>query len=205
MRFLKPIFVAVALFGALSFSPEAAAQRGGRNAQSASVIVLDYARIVEASDIGRDMTTKLNQIAQQMQAELQPDGAAIAAEQQSIQQATQGMTAEQARANRALSARVEAFTQRVEQFRARQAGMARDFDYTRQFTINDFNTQITPIVREVTEARGAGVVLDRSAVQFSQPAFDATDDVVQRLNQRLRTINVARQAAPAPQPPPAQQ
>lgn len=197
MRFFKPFFAAVVLVAAVGVSPAMAQPRS----QGASVIVLNYERIISTADVGRDMTTKLNGIAQQMQAELQPEATAIEQEQERIQAATRGQSQEQLRNN----AQVTAFAQRYETFRTRQMGMGRDLEYTRQFTLNDFNQQITPIVREVMEARGAGVVLDASATQLVLPNFDATDDVIQRLNQRLRTMNVARQTAPAPQQPAAPQ
>lgn len=199
MRFFKQFIVAVAVAAAFtSVAPEAHAQRN-RGGQAASVIVIDYQRIIESSNVGRDMTTKLNQIAQQMAAEIAPEGQAIQTEQQSIAQAVQGMTPEQVRRNSSLNSRVEAFEQRVGQFRVRQQALARDMEYTRQVTINNFNTQITPTVRQVMEARGAGVVMDASAVNLMQPTANATDDVVQRLNQSIQTIEVTRQSAPAPQ------
>ncbi|MGE0595151.1 MAG: OmpH family outer membrane protein [Hyphomonadaceae bacterium] len=195
MRFLKPLIAAVALTTAISAAPVAMAQRGG----ASGVMVINYQRVIEASDVGRDMTTKLGQIAQQVQGELQPEAQAIEQEQQSIQQATQGMNEEQVRRNTQLQQRVEAFAVRYNQFRQRQVTLSRDLEYTRQVTLNDFNQQITPFVREVMEQRNAGVVLDASTTQLIQPNVDATDDVVQRLNQRLRTINVTRQSAPQPQ------
>jgi Skp family chaperone for outer membrane proteins len=197
MRFLKPLIAAAALATTLVAAPVAFAQRN----QAASVVVLNYQRVVEASDVGRDMSTKLGQVAQQMQAELQPEAQAIEQEQQSIQQATNGMSAQQVRNNSSLSSRVDAFGQRVEQFRTRQMTAARDLEYTRQATLIDFNRQITPVVREVVEARGAGVAVDVATTHFVLPNFDITDDVVQRLNQRLRTMNVTRQAAPTQQAP----
>ena len=206
MRFFKHFIVAVAVAGAFtSMAPEASAQRNRGGGQAASVIVIDYARIIESSNVGRDMTTKLNQIAQQMAAEIAPEGQAIQAEQQSLATAAQGMTPDQVRRNASLNARVEAFEQRFQAFRVRQQALQRDMEYTRQFTINNFNTQITPIVRQVMEARGAGVVMDASGVNLMQPTANATDDVVQRLNQSIQTIEVTRQSAPAPQQQPAGQ
>lgn len=196
MRFLKPIFAAVALLAALGVAGPAAAQRGR---QAATVMIVDYQRIVASSDVGRDMTTKLNQINQQMQAELQPEAQAIQQEQQSIQQASANLSETQLRNNSALNQRAQAFTQRYEQFRVRNATMERDFNYTRAVTLNRFGEQIGPILREVMDARGAGVVVDASSVLLQGNGFDATDDVVQRLNQRVRTIEVTRQAAPQQQ------
>ena len=169
MRFFKHFIVAVAVAGAFtSMAPEASAQRNRGGGQAASVIVIDYARIIESSNVGRDMTTKLNQIAQQMAAEIAPEGQAIQAEQQSLATAAQGMTPDQVRRNASLNARVEAFEQRFQAFRVRQQALQRDMEYTRQFTINNFNTQITPVVRQVMEARGAGVCGLRSRVSDQQ-------------------------------------
>lgn len=192
MRFLQPLFAVATLAAALSFAPLAAAQAG-------SVIVLDYERVVATSDVGRDMTTKLQQIGQQMDGELSPERTAIETEQRRLQQAAQGMSSEQVRANTQLSQQVEALGQRAETFRQRQISLARDLEYTRQRTLMDFNAQITPVVQEVMTARGAGVVIDASTAQLYAPNLNVTDDVIQRLNQRVRTMNVTRQSAPPPQ------
>lgn len=196
MRFLTPLIAIAAMFTLLTAAPSAFAQRN----QGASVVVLNYENMITSSDVGRDMTTKLNQLNQQMQAELQPEAQTIQQEQQSLQQATSGMTPQQLRANSSLTARVEALQQRFEQFRTRETSSARDFDYTRQMTLADFNRQITPIVQEAMEARGASVVIEAAVTRLVLPSANITDDVVQRLNQRLRTINVTRQTAPAQQP-----
>ena len=95
--------------------------------------------------------------------------------------------------------RVEALQQRATQFRTRETTAARDFEYTRQMTLAYFNRQITPIVREVMEQHGANVVIDDGMTRLVMPGFNVTDEVVQRLNQRLRTINVTWQTAPAQQ------
>lgn len=197
MRFLQPIFAVVAMTAMIGFAPVAAAQGG-------SVIVIDYERVVSTSDIGRDMTTKLQQIGTQMEGELSPERTAIETEQRRLQQAAQGMTGDQVRANTQLTQQIEALGQRAEQFRTRQITSARDMEYTRQRTLMDFNTQITPVVQEVMAAQGAGVVIDASTVQLHAPNVNVTDDVIQRLNQRVRTLNVTRQSAPAPQQQPQQ-
>lgn len=190
MRFTTP-FIAAALMAAATLlaAPAASAQ------QAASVVVLDYQRVIATSDVGRDMTTRLGQIQQQMQSELQPEAEAIERERQSLAQAMSGLTPEQMRAD----PRVAQMQQRLEQFRERQVTAARDLDYTRQATLLDFNRQITPIVQEVVQSYGAGVALDTAAVQLVLPGADVTERVVERLNQRLRTINVSRQSAPPPQ------
>lgn len=197
MRFLKiaAISVGIVMAGA---SP-ALAQR----AQNGSVIVMDYERVLTTSVAGRDVEAKLRQIAEQMQAELQPEQTAVQTEAQALQTATRGQTQEQIQRNSSLNQRVTAFNTRAEAFRAQQVTRARDLEYTRQQALQEFNRQVEPIVTEVMNARRAGVVVDRSSVQIMAEGVDATADIISRLDQRVRTINVTRQAAPAPQQPAA--
>lgn len=197
MRFLKiaAISVGIVMAGA---SP-ALAQR----AQNGSVIVMDYERELTTSVAGRDVEAKLRQIAEQMQAELQPEQTAVQTEAQALQTATRGQTQEQIQRNSSLNQRVTAFNTRAEAFRAQQVARARDLEYTRQQALLEFNRQVEPIVTEVMNARRAGVVVDRSSVQIMAEGVDATPDIISRLDQRVRTINVTRQTAPAPQQPAA--
>jgi outer membrane protein len=202
MRFLTSALAAAVIAMTASFAPVFAPMASAQSAQSATVIVLDYERIVSATDLGRNMASQLQAIGQQIQTELQPEQTALEAEEARIRQSTQGMNAEQVQANSSLTSQITQFGQRFEAFRARQVTASRDLEYTRQMTLQDFNTQITPIVRQVMEARGAGIVLDSGAAQLVLPAYNASDDVIARLNQNLRTMTVTRRTAP---PPPAQQ
>jgi Skp family chaperone for outer membrane proteins len=192
MRFFKPIIAAMAMVAFFTAAPAA-------HAAGASVVVLNYENMISSSDVGRDMSTKLNQIGQQIQEELRPEATAIQTEQQSIQQAASGMSEQQLRGNSQLTQRIEALQQRANTYRQREISAARDLEYTRQMTLADFNRQITPHVREAMEGHGANMVLDTNVARLVLPGFDITDEVVQRLNQRLRTIDVRRQTAPPAQ------
>jgi Skp family chaperone for outer membrane proteins len=193
MRFLKIVAIAAGIV--MAGQTPALAQR----AQNGSVIVMDYERVLTTSVAGRDVEAKLRQIAEQMQAELQPEQTAVQTEAQALQTATRGQTPEQIQRNSSLNQRVQAFNTRAEAFRAQQVTRARDLEYTRQQALIEFNRQVEPIVMEVMNARRAGVVVDRSSVQIMAEGVDATADIISRLDQRVRTINVTRQSAPAPQ------
>jgi Skp family chaperone for outer membrane proteins len=197
MRLFQSILAAAALASVVSIAPAALAERAG--SQAGAAIVVNTGRLIQTSDVGRDMTSKLNAIQQQMATELQPERTRLQSEQTALQTATQGKSEAQIRADAALSARINAFQQMGGQFQAHAESLSNDFEYTQSATLQDFMTQIQPIVREVMEARGAAVVVASNAVVVSSPTADATDDIVARLNQRLRTINVTRQHAPQDQ------
>ncbi|MBX3510329.1 MAG: OmpH family outer membrane protein [Hyphomonadaceae bacterium] len=208
--FAAAALVAVAVFAA----PEASAQRRGQ--QASNVVVINYERVVTESALGRDMTAKLQQVRTQVQAEAQtlaPEGQSIEAERQRLATATRSLTPDQIRNSSTWNPQFEALGQRVEAFQRRGAQLQGDFECTQLISLRDFDRQVSPVVRQVMEQRGAGVVLDARNIQMTLPEFDITTAVIQALdgNAATRTSTVARHGvaecqaqAPAAQQPPAQ-
>jgi Skp family chaperone for outer membrane proteins len=190
MRVLKALVLAAGL--AFAAGAPALAQQAG------PIVVMDYERVVATSVAGRDIDAKLRAIHDQMQGELQPENAAIQSEAQSFQQATQGQTEDQVRRNAALQQRGQALQQRIEAQRNQQLTRSRDLEYTRQQALVEFGRLAQPIVREVMNNRHAVAVVDRSAVQLMVDSVDVTADIISRLDQQVRTVNVTRQVAPQP-------
>lgn len=191
MRTIRLLLLAVGLLFAAG-SP-ALAQNAG------TVVVLDYERALTNSVAGRDLETKLRQIGSQMQAEVQSEQNWVQQEQQAIQQATAGQSAEQLQRNSALQTRVRTYNTRAEALRALQVAKMRDLEYTRQSAVAELNRQLQPIVREVMQSRRASVVLDQGATQMVDDGVDITADVIGRLDRAVRTVTVTRMTAPAQQ------
>lgn len=193
MRLLSAIAALAIVAGAVAVSPDALAQRN-RN-QSASVVVVNYQRVLSESALGRDMSTKLQtvrgQVTQEAQA-LAPEGQSIEQERARLAQASRNMTADQIRNSSTLNPQFQALQQRVEQFQRRGQELQGDFECSQYLALRDFDRQLTPIVRSAMEARGAGVVLDAGNVQFTAPEYDITTTVIQQLDQAARTANVTR-------------
>ncbi|MEQ1706732.1 MAG: OmpH family outer membrane protein [Terricaulis sp.] len=214
MRLISILSAAVITVAALAATPEALAQRG-RNNQSTTSVVINYQRVLTETALGRDMAAKLQQIRAQVGTEaqsLQPEQQSIEQERQRLAQASRNMSPEQIRNSSTLGPQVQQFQQRVQQFEARAQGLRGDFECSQMFALGDFDRQVSPIVRSVMEARGAGVALDASNVQLVLPEFDITNTVIQQLDQgpATRTATVARHAvaecqAQAPAQAPAAQ
>lgn len=200
MRLMSAICAAAAItVAAASVAPEASAQRN-RNNQATTVVVVDYQRLLAESVLGRDMQAKLAQVRTQIQTEAQalaPESQSIEQERARLAQASRNMTAEQVRNSSTLNPQFQALQERMEQFQRRQAGLQGDFECSQALALRDFNAQVSPIVRSAMEARGAGVVLDASNIQFVQPQFDITTAVIQQLDQSARTSNASRQPVSA--------
>lgn len=194
---LRP-FQAFAAALVLTFVALAAAPA---HAQSGAAVIVNTETILTQSLAGRDMAQRLQAIQTQMQGELQPDQTWLQQEGQALAQARQGQTDEQVRANSQLVRRFEEFERRRQAFAQRLATLERDMQYTQLMARQEFNRQLTPIVREVMQARNAQIVVDRSTVLLANEGVDATQDVLRLMDERVRTINVTRQTAPAPQQP----
>lgn len=191
MRLTKLALATAVAAVALGSAPGAFAQRN----TAASVLVVNYQRVVAESALGRDMSTKLQgvgtQIQQQDQA-MQSEGQAIEAEDQRLATATRGMTPQQIQANATLRPQVQALQQRVQQFQARRQALRGDFQCTQIIALRDFQTRTTPVIRTVMQSRGAGVVIDAGSAQVYDPQMDITNTVIQQLDQGARTATVAR-------------
>lgn len=201
---------AAALLAAAALTPDASAQR--RNNQAATTVVVNYQRVLAESAVGRDINGKLQQVGAQISAEMQalsPERDAIEAERTRLAQATRNLTPQQIQGHATYGPQFQALAQRLQQFQTRGQGLQGDMECTRIFALREFDQHVSPILRSVMEARGAGVILDAAGVSYFAPEYDITNTVIQQLDQAVRTGNVARRGvaecqAAAPAAPAAQ-
>jgi outer membrane protein len=208
MRFVNTICAVAVAATAVALSPEASAQRRGDN-RATTAVVFDYQRVLAESTAGRGIAASLQQIGQQINAEAQalaPEVQSLQQEQQRIEALVRNMTPEQRQSN----SQVQAFAQRYQQVQGRRAQLEGDFECSRIIALRTFDQQISPVVRQVMEGRGAGIVLDSGATQMHSPQFDVTTEVLERVNQSVPSVQVTRrpytECMPAQQgaAPPAQ-
>jgi Skp family chaperone for outer membrane proteins len=191
-------------------SSDALAQRN--RGQSTTSVVINYQRVAAESVIGRDLQAKLAGLRQQFATEAQslsPEQQSLEQERNRLAQASRNMSPEQIRNSSTLAPQFEQFSQRMQQFEGRANALRGDLECSQMIALRDFDRQVSPIVRQVMEGRGAGIVIDASNVTTSSPEFDITNTVIQQLDQNpnTRAANVARHGVAecqAQQPAPAQ-
>ncbi len=59
-----------------------------------------------------------------------------------------------------------------------------------QVALNQIESTLVAVIRQVAESRGMNVVLHRSQVALNQPQFDITDEVVAQLNKLMPTVQI---------------
>ncbi len=188
MRYLHTLLAATVLSLGLCVS---AAQ-----AQSATnILVIDEGRVFSSADAGRSALAQLKVYGEQISAELDAERKALSTERDRIGQQRATLTPEQ------LKARITALEKRAGNFEKMADGKARDLDATRTATLKTLNASLQPVLEEIVKARNASILLDKGNLIYAAAALDVTDEVIVKINARLRPFTVTRvKAAVAPAP-----
>ncbi len=157
------------------------------------IVVLDRTALIQFSKAGQDVSKQLQTLSSQTQASLASQQKSLAAEGEKLRQEVAILGAE------ARKQREDAFNAKV---RNAQAGAERRQVQLQQAAAQAQGTiakALEPIVNEIVKARGANMVVDKSAVIFaSNNAFDITPDAIAKLDAQLPTVKVTLGgAAPA--------
>jgi Skp family chaperone for outer membrane proteins len=104
--------------------------------------------------------------------------------EQSLQNDAPKLSPEQGRAReRALRERVNADRHALQE-------RNRIISEAGQVALNQIESTLVAVIRQVAESRGMNVVLHRSQVALNMPEFDITDQVVQQLNKLQPTVQI---------------
>jgi outer membrane protein len=136
----------------------------------------------------------MQQLAQEVQTELQPYATSLQTEAQQLQ--TSGSTLQPDELNR----RRQALQQRAQEAQQLEGTRENELRYTLAMQRQAITEAVSPILVAVYQERGCGLMLDRESVFMMNPAHDVTDLVIQRLNTALPTLSFNRMAVPAQQP-----
>jgi outer membrane protein len=195
-------FVAVSIVGAsaLALASSASAQAPAAAAPAVpqgpvipGVCIVSPEAVVGGSNVGKYVNTRLQQIVQQVQAELGGENTAIEneAKQLDSQRATlDANTFEQRGA--ALQVRNNAL-QRKAQLREREV------QATEQKALARISQEMEPVITSVYAQQHCSVLLQRSAVVIGNPAMDITPAVVSGLNAKIQQFAFDRERLDQPQ------
>jgi Skp family chaperone for outer membrane proteins len=205
MRLMSTVCAIAVAATAIAATSDAFAQRRG---QGASVVAVNYQRVLSESALGRDLQTKLNQVRTTIGGEAQalaPEAQSIEGEARRLQQSLRNLSQQQLAQN----SEVQALAQRQQQLAIRQQTLQGDYECTQFIALRDVRTQIMPIVRAIMEQRNAGIVVDSSQALEVSSEVDITTTVIQQLDQNAatRAANVSRRPVTectGQQQPPAQ-
>ena len=150
----------------------------------AVIAVLDYARILQESDAAKDIRRQAGQYGDRFRNDIQTE-----------EKRLREMEAELKR-QRGVSS-LAAFEESSQKFKRQvMAAQRQGQDFKRKLDealkMAEVQQAVIPIVRKLTVEKGYTIVVDNSQVLFADRAHDITKEVMDRLNQTLRTVAVAK-------------
>jgi len=186
-------FALASLLATTALPTAAAAQTAGpANPGPAipGVCVYFNQQLLATSTAGQSVQTRMEQLATEVQGELQPYGTTIQAEIQRIQAG--GATVTDAD-RQALQTRIQE-AQQLEQTRENE------LRYTLSEQRRQISAAVEPILVAVYQERGCGILIDRESVFIMNPAMDITGTTIERLNAHLPSLSFNRLTVPVQQP-----
>lgn len=184
-------FAAASLLASTAMAQSQGPQNPGPNIPG--VCVYFNQQVLAQSTVGQAVQARMEQLAQEVQGELQPYATAIQSEAQQLQSGASTIPADQ------LNQRRQALQQRVQEAQQLEATRENELRYTLAEQRRQISTAIEPILVAVYQERGCGILIDRESVFIMNPAMDVTGVVIERLNAALPTLSFNRMAVPAQQ------
>jgi len=155
------------------------------------VCVYYNARLLAQSSAGQAVEARMQQLAQEVQGELQPYATSIQTDAQQLQASGSSLPADQ------LQQRRQALQQRAQEAQQLEATRENELRYTLGMQRQAITEAVSPILTALYQEKGCGLLLDRESVFMMNPAMDVTDLAIQRLNTALPTLSFNRMAVPA--------
>ena len=152
------------------------------------VCVFFNQQLLAQSMVGQAVQGRMQQLAVEVQGELEPYGAAIQTEFQTLQQGGQAADPD--------GSRRTALQQRIQEAQLLEQTRQDELRYTLSEQRRLISAAVEPILVAVYQERGCGILFDRESVFILNPAMDIPDTVIQRLNTALPTLSFNRLPVP---------
>lgn len=187
----KTFLIAACLAFASFASPTPSA-----DAQGATIVVIDQARILRESAGGQDLQRKLQAINQTIQSELAAEQSALETEGRALEGRTANKSPEVIRADTALVSQMQSFNRKRQALAQKSQVRAQELQQTEQNAIAEFYTALEPVLEQVMAERGGDIMMERSTMLMATPALDATDLAISKINATKPTVTVSRVRLP---------
>lgn len=148
------------------------------------VCVFSNQQLITQSAVGRAVITRMQQLEQAVNTELQPEQTAIQTEAKAVQALPAG--AARNTREQALATRIQGFQQRAQQ-------RSRELQATQQKALGRVASEAEPVVRQVYTQQRCGLLLDRGAIFGGNQQMDVTQAVVTALNAKIQTFSFERE------------
>jgi Skp family chaperone for outer membrane proteins len=148
----------------------------------AGLCVYSQEQAIGSSIVGKAVATRLEQLDQQSNAELNDLGTKLQADERALtaQRATMGDAAFQQAA--------QPLAQREQQLQQLAQIRGREMQATQQQSLQAVVQNLDPLLVDIFSARKCSILIEKSAVVLSAASMDVTTDAVARLDSKIQTL-----------------
>lgn len=166
-----------------------------------TILVMDSNRVLNTSAVGVHVKERLAEIAQEMDTELETEGAPIRTSLEQFQTDTADLTREALADRTDLLERQQGIQQQLVALNVSEQVKARELVATRAQALAPVRAALDEVLQAVVDEKEADVLIEREVLIFASEAVDVTDEIIEALNARLSTTDVVRVRMPIAEEP----
>lgn len=160
-----------------------------------TILVVDRAKILRESEVGKHINRQLDAIGKAMDAEMKAAVSPLESEKNSLMAEIKALGSTDLSSRPDLQSRYNNFAGKTQKQQYEMVMKQRELKKTESIAFGKVMTKMQEILKVVIAERNADVVLDRAAVLYGKPV-DVTDVVLSRMNSQMRTVAVVRERLP---------
>lgn len=182
---IKTLMVACLAVGTCGGPSLAASEDGSKEQVPLNVAILDVQSVFQNAAAVKSIQTAMRTYIEAYRAGTQREEEEIRAAQQELARKRESLSEEQYEAER------RKLEQRLLEAQARVQERKRGLDETQQQGMNAVQRALNSIVTEIANEQGLTLILRKEQTVLNATALEITDEVLNRLNARLPTIDIA--------------
>lgn len=161
-----------------------------------TILVVDQARVIRESSVGKHVATQLKSIGTTMDSEIKAKASPIQSERDRLVNELKGLDQAALASRPDLQKRAQDIMTKGQTTQLEAQYLQRELQITEAKALKQVNDKMASILETLVAERGADIILDRSLVIYGGKTTDITDTVISRLNSQMRTVSVVRERLP---------
>ena len=162
------------------------------------ILVVDMQKVYADSKVGKHVTSRMKALAATDEATIKSQASSLDSTMKSLRPQLEGKSQQDILANASLKSQLESFGKRQGELQVTARKKQAELTLTRNKALGTINTQVKSVLEQIAKERGAAAVMEAGSVLYipNSSSADITTTVIQRLDQRMTTTPVTRQALP---------
>lgn len=173
-------------------------------ASAQNILVVDRQRVLTESTVGQYVIAQLQPIQQQIEGELQGQFSTLQTQEQQLNAEASALTPETLQQRPDLLQRAQDLNSQYTALGQLENRRSQEYAQTRDQALRPVIAIVIELEEAILNERGATAVFDAGLAYHINPSADITQEVINRLNQRITTTPVTRVTLPEQQAAPAQ-